>query len=120
VLNLAIMSSLINTLNSISLNIYIYVGLVELVVGTVGNGLTIIVFSQAPLRSTRTVPCIITLAVVNIIFLNYALISRTIAATRGRLDYMFGSNILCVARNFGSYTLLSIAFLLLSWIAIDR
>jgi hypothetical protein len=114
------MSSLINTLNSISLNIYIYVGLVELVVGTVGNALTILVFSQAPLRSTRTVPCIIVLAIVNMIFLNYALISRAIAATHGRFDYMFGSNVLCVARYFGAYTLMSIAFLILSWIAIDR
>jgi hypothetical protein len=114
------MSSLINTLNNISLNIYIYVGLVELVVGTVGNGLTIIVFSQAPLRSTRAVPCIITLAVVNIIFLNYILISRAIAATNGRFDYTFGSNILCVARYFIPYTSVYIVFLLLSWMAIDR
>jgi multisubunit Na+/H+ antiporter MnhB subunit len=120
VLNVAIMSSLINTLNNISLNIYIYVGLVELVVGTVGNVLTIIVFSQAPLRSTRTMPCIIALAVVNIIFLNYALISRAIVAIYGRFDYTFGSNILCAVRYFIPYTSMCIAFLLLSWMAIDR
>jgi multisubunit Na+/H+ antiporter MnhB subunit len=97
-----------------------YVGLVELVVGTVGNGLTIIVFSQAPLRSTRTVPCIIVLAVVNIIFLNYILISRAIAATNGRFDYTFGSNILCAVRYFLPCTTMCMAFLLLSWMAIDR
>jgi hypothetical protein len=120
VLNLGIMSSLINTLNSISLNIYIYVGLVEVVVGTVGNGLTIIVFSQAPLRSTRTVPCIIAVAVVNIIFSNYVLISRAIVATYGGFDYTFGSNMLCAVRYFLPYTTMCIAFFLLSWIAIDR
>jgi hypothetical protein len=114
------MSSLINTLNSISLNICIYVGLAEVVIGTVGSGLTIIVFSQAPLRSASTVPCIIALAVVNIIFLNYVLISKRIAATYGRSDYTFGSNILCSARYFIPYTSMSTAFLLLSWIAIDR
>jgi len=114
------MSSLINTLNSISLNIYIYVGFFELVIGTVGNALTIIVFSQAPLRSTRTAPCIIAVAVVNMIFLNYALISRAIAATHGQFDYTFGSDILCAVRYFLPYTTMCIAFFLLSWIAIDR
>jgi hypothetical protein len=114
------MSSLSDVLNSISLNIFIYVGLVELVVGTVGNGLTIMVFSRAPLRSTRTVPCIITLAVMNIIFLNYILISRLIAALSGRFDYSFGNNIVCHVRYFIPYTTMSIVFFLLSWIAIDR
>ncbi len=114
------MSSLINTLNSISFNIYIYVGLVELVVGTVGSGLTIIVFSQAPLRSTRAAPCIITVAVVNVVFLNYVLISRGTAGIYGRFDYTFGSNILCPVRYFLPYTSVCTAFLLLSWIAIDR
>jgi multisubunit Na+/H+ antiporter MnhB subunit len=97
-----------------------YVGFVELVVGTVGNVLTIIVFSQAPLRSTRTVPCIIAVAVVNMIFTNYVLISRGTAATYGRFDYTFGSNILCAVRYFLPYTTMCIAFFLLSWIAIDR
>ena len=95
-------------------------GCVELVVGKIGNGLTIMVFSQAPLRSTRTVPCIIALAVVNIIFLNYTLVSRVIAGSHGVFDITFGRNILCATRYFIPYTSMTIVFLILSWISIDR
>ena len=114
------MSSLIDTLNNISFIIYLYVGVVEEVASTVSNGLTIMVFSRAPLRATRTSLSVITLAVMNMLFLSYALISRAIAAAYRQFDFTFGNSILCAARYFIPNTTMSIIFFLLSWIAFDR
>jgi multisubunit Na+/H+ antiporter MnhB subunit len=114
------MSSSIDTLNSISLKIPIYVGFTELVVALVGNGLTIIIFRKNPLRSTRTAPCIMILAIMNIIYLTLGLLTRGIASLRNQFDTTFGNDILCRFRSFIAYTCITIIMSLLSWIAFDR
>ena len=48
------MPSIIIPLEDITFYMYVYAGLTELVIGTIGNALTVIVFGQAPLRTTRT------------------------------------------------------------------
>jgi hypothetical protein len=114
------MSSLIDTLNNISLKIPIYVGFTELVVALVGNGLTIMIFRKNPLRSTRTAPCIMILAIMNIIYLTHGLLTRGIAALHNQFDATFGNDILCRFRSFMPYTCVTIIMSLLSLIACDR
>ncbi len=114
------MSSTVDTLNNISLKIPIYIGFTELVVASVGNGLTIIIFRKKPLRSTRTAPYIMILAITNIIYLTHALLTRGIAALHNQFDATFGNDILCRFRSFMPYTFVTIIMSLLSWIAFDR
>lgn len=114
------MSSLIDTLNNISLNICIYVGLIEWVAGNVGNGITLILFSQRPLRLTRTAPYLMTLAILNVIYLNHILLTKGIAAANHSFDGTFGSEIVCYFRYFTPYTFITLIFSLLCWLAFDR
>jgi hypothetical protein len=114
------MSSATDTVNNIFFNICIYVGSIEWVMGTVGNGLTIMVLRQAPLWSTRTATCLMVLAVMNIIYLNHALLTRAMAALYHQFDTTFGNDILCRFRYFVPYVSKTIILSLLSWIAFDR
>jgi multisubunit Na+/H+ antiporter MnhB subunit len=114
------MSSSIDTFNNISLKIPIYVGFTELVVALVGNGLTIMIFREKPLRSTRTAPCMMILAIMNTIYLTHALLTRGIAALHNQFDATFGNDILCRFRSFMPYTFVTIIMSILSWIAFDR
>ena len=114
------MSSVTDILDSLNFYIYVYAGLIELVVGTLGNALTIIVFSQAPLRSTRTAPTLIVLAIMNIIYLDFAVTLRVIAGTRRQSDATLGIELLCRIYYFVLNSSTSTVLGLLSWIAIDK
>ena len=114
------MSEFINTLNSVALSINVYAGLTQLGAGIVGNLLTIVVLSQAPLRSTRTSVPLMTLAVMNTIFLSTNLVPLVIAGIRHEFDTTFGIQIYCCFRFLIAYTTLMSIVFLLSWIAFDR
>ena len=89
------MSSIISTLDDINFYVYVYVGLTELVIGTIGNALTVILFGQAPLRATRSALTIIVLAILNTIYLDFAITLRVMAGIRRQNDTTFGSDVLC-------------------------
>ena len=116
----AMMSSLIDTLNNVSLNMSIYAGFIEWVAGNVGNGITIILFCGGPLRATRTAPFIMVLATLNIIYLNHSLLPKGISAVNRSFDGTFGNEILCIFRYFVPYSFITLIFSLLCWLAVDR
>jgi len=114
------MSSTIDTFNNITLKIIIYVGFTELVAAIVSNGLTIMIFRQDPLRSTRTAPCLMILAIMNMIYLSHSLLTRGIAALHNQFDATFGNDIACRFRSFMPYSCITIILSIFSWIAFDR
>ena len=114
------MSSVADTLDNMNFYIYVYAGLVELVVGTLGNALTILVFCQAPLRSTRTAPTLIVLAILNTIYLDLAVTLRVIAGIRRQTDTTLGIEFICRIFYFALNGSINAALALLSWIAVDR
>jgi hypothetical protein len=114
------MSSIISTLDDINFYIYVYVGLTELVIGTIGNVLTVIVFGQAPLRTARTASTLIVLAILNTIYLDFAVILRVMAGIRRQNDTTFGSDVLCRFFYFLLNGSASAIVALLAWIAFDR
>jgi hypothetical protein len=114
------MTSLIDTLNNITLRICIYVGFVEWVPGNVGNGITLILFSQDPLRANRTAPYLITLSILNIIYLNYILLTKGIAAVNHSFDGTFGNEIVCYCHYPIPFGFITLIFCLLCWLAFDR
>ena len=114
------MSTVSATLDNINFYIYVYVGLIELAVGTIGNALTIIAFSQAPLRSTRTAPVLILIAILNTIYLDFAVTLRSIAGTRHQTDSTLGSEFLCRIFYFVLNSSMDAALGLLSLVAVDR
>ena len=114
------MSSIISTLDDINFYMYVYIGLTELVIGTIGNALTVIVFSQAPLRTARTASTLIVLAILNTIYLNFAVILRVMAGIRRQNDTTFGSDVLCHFFYCVLNGSASAIVALLAWIAFDR
>ena len=114
------MSSLIDTLNNVSLNMSIYAGFIEWVAGNAGNGITMILFCDGPLRATRTAPFIMVLATLNIIYLNHSLLPKGISAVNRSFDGTFGNEILCIFRYFVPYSFITLIFSLLCWLAFDR
>ena len=114
------MSSIISTLDDINFYIYVCVGLTELVVGTIGNALTVIVFGQAPLRTARTASTLIVLAILNTIYLDLAVILRVMAGLRRQTDTTLGSDVLCHFFYFLLNGSASGIVALLAWIAFDR
>ena len=113
-------SSVINDLNITAFNIYFYVGLVELLTGIVGNTLTIFIFNQAPLHSTRTASSLVVLAVLNIAYLSYGLIPVIIIGLWRQTDITFGQDIFCRFRFIIAYTLTTSIVSLSCWITFDR
>ena len=114
------MSSLINALNETASNVYFYAGLIELLTGIVGNMLTIVAFSQAPLRAGRTALCLVVLAVLNMAYLMYGLLPVILIGKWHQSDITFGSDVLCHFRFIVAYTLTTSIVSLLAWIAFDR
>ena len=114
------MSSIISTLDDINFYVYVYVGLTELVIGTIGNALTVILFGQAPLRATRTALTIIVLAILNTIYLDFAITLRVMAGIRRQNDTTFGSDVLCRFFLFILYGCATAIVGLLVCIAVDR
>jgi hypothetical protein len=113
-------TTLTATITEITLNIYIYAGITVLVIGSIGNMLTVLIYSQNPLRSTRTAPYIILLAILNTIFLNGNIIPRSIVSIWRQSDTAFGQDIVCRLRSLILWSSVSISMLLSSWLAIDR
>jgi hypothetical protein len=113
------MATLIDSLNDITLDIFMYAGLIEWVACIIGNGLTLLVFSRAPLYSTRTAPYLMALAAMNLVYLTHGLLTRGIAAANGLFDATFGNDIACRFRYFVPYISITMIFSLLSWMAFD-
>ena len=114
------MLSVTFTMKEIILNIYTYVGTIEIVLGTIGNILTLLIYRQDPLRSTRTAPYIMILAVLNTIFLNGNAIPRLIVSVWREYDTTFGSEFVCPLRTTILWTCLTVIMLTLPWLAFDR
>ena len=114
------MSTPTSTITEITRNIYIYAGITVLIVGSIGNILTVLIYSQNPFRSTRTAPYIIVLAIINTIFLNGNIIPRSIVSIWRQSDTAFGQDILCRLRSLILWSSVSSSMLLSSWLAIDR
>ena len=93
----------ITTLDDINFYVYAYIGLIELVAGTVGNILTVIV-----------------LAILNTIYLDFAVSLRVLAGLRRQNDTTFGSDVLCHFFYFVLNGSVSAIMTLLAWIALDR
>ena len=114
------MSTLAATIAELTLNIYIYAGITVVSVGTIGNLMTILIYSRSPLRSTRTAPYIILLAILGTLFLNGNIIPRTIISLWRQSDTAFGQDIVCRVRSLILWSSVTIFMLLSSWLAIDR
>ena len=114
------MSSAIPTLQEINRNVYIYGGPTVVILGTVGNILTLLVFSQNPLRSTRTAPYIMLLAVLSTIYLDCNVIPRFLVTLWRQTDTAFGYDIVCRLRSLILWSCVTVVMLLLPYLAFDR
>ena len=114
------MSSVIPTLLEINRNAYVYLGTTVVTLGTVGNVLTLLVYSQNPLRATRTAPYIMLLAVMNTIYLDCNVIPRVYVSIWRQSDTAFGYDVLCRVRSVILWSCATVIMLLLPWLAFDR
>lgn len=114
------MATLAATLNEITYHFYIYAGIFVVVIGTVGNTLTIVIYSQNPLRSTRTAPYTILLAILSTIFLDGNVVPRIIVNIWHQTDTAFGQDIVCRLRSVVLWSCVTIILLVSSALAIDR
>ena len=114
------MSSLIPTLQEAKRNAYIYLGSTVVILGTVGNLLTLLVYSQHPLRSTRTAPYIMLLAVLSTIFLDCNVVPRVYVTLWRQSDTAFGYDIVCRLRSLILWSCVTVIMLLLPYLAFDR
>jgi hypothetical protein len=114
------MSSLIPTLMEITRNLHIFLGPTVVILGTVGNVLTLLVYSQNPLRSTRTAPYIMLLAVLSTIYLDSNVIPRFFVTIWRQTDTAFGYDIVCRVRSLVLWSCVTVIMLLLSCLAFDR
>ena len=114
------MSSTVTIVREVMLNMYIYVGMIEVTLGTIGNILTMIIFTQNPLRSTRSAPFLIFLSLLNLIYLDLNVFPNIIVNYWGQSDSSFGSDVICILRTWFLWTCITISTLLFSWLVFDR
>ena len=114
------MSSLPALLDDISTYISISVGIIELVIGNVGNLLAIVLFNQYPFSSTRASLILIVIALLATIYLDLAVVLRVLAGFRRQPDTTFGSDVLCRLFLFVLLTTILSLLTLLVLVSIDR
>ena len=114
------MDSVVFILTEVNYYFYMIIGFIELLIGTIGNLLVVILFSQQPLRSAPTAPTLITVAVLGTIYLDFITILRFTAGLVHQPNITFDNDIICRLYHFLLNTCANALMLNLSYIAVDR